>query len=127
MSPAADEALDLLTIRSIADARCDTLPHGLRRQVEIARAIATNPGILVLDEPAAGLSPDEQDEIAAICISLSASGMAILLIDHNIEFLSPCVSRLICMEAGRVIADGASDETLTNPDVRNAYFGVISS
>lgn len=124
--PTVDSILDQLAIRDKADEICGTLPHGLRRQVEIARAIATDPGVLVLDEPAAGLAPDEQDEIATTCKFLAASGMAILLIDHNIEFLSPCVTRLICMEAGRIIADGAPEETLKNPSVQDAYFGVTS-
>lgn len=126
MPPAADGILNQLGIFSVANDLCGTLPHGLRRQVEIARAIATNPSILVLDEPAAGLSPEEQGEIAAVCKSLAASGMAILLIDHNIEFLSPCATRLICMEAGSIIADGDPEETLKNPSVRDAYFGVTT-
>lgn len=126
MAPTADDILNQLNISPHAEDLCGTLPHGVRRQVEIGRAIASKPGILVLDEPAAGLSAEEQNQIAAVCKSLAASGMAILLIDHNIEFLTPCATRLVCMEAGHIIADGSPEETLNNPSVRDAYFGVTA-
>lgn len=107
-----------------AETPCGALPHGVRRRVEICRAVATGPQILVLDEPAAGLTPDEQAEISDICTRLAGEGLAILLIDHNVEFLRPLATRLICMEAGRVIADATPAETLADPRVRDAYFGM---
>ncbi|MBT3932076.1 MAG: ATP-binding cassette domain-containing protein, partial [Rhodospirillaceae bacterium] len=89
ISARATTAIATCGLTRIADARCGTLPHGLRRRVEIARALAGAPHILVLDEPAAGLAPPEQAEIAEILRTLAASGLAVLVIDHNIEFLRP--------------------------------------
>ncbi len=125
-APDADDVLHQLGIRAEADTPCGTLAHGLRRRVEIARAIATRPAMLVLDEPAAGLSPEEQAEIAQACKTLAASGMGILLIDHNIAFLRPCATRMICMAAGRIISDGPPAQTLADPTVRDAYFGMTA-
>lgn len=125
-TPHADHVLHRLSIGAEAGTSCGALPHGLRRRVEIARAIAIGPAMLVLDEPAAGLSPEEQAEIAETCKSLAASGLGILLIDHNIAFLTPCATRMICMAAGRIIADGIPAQTLADPAVREAYFGMTA-
>ena len=125
-TPDADAVVQQLGIAAESDTPCGTLPHGLRRRVEIARAIATRPAMLVLDEPAAGLSPEEQAEIAETCKTLAASGLGILLIDHNIAFLTPCATRMICMAAGRIIADSTPAQTLADPAVRNAYFGMTA-
>lgn len=117
-------ALRQFDLEDHANTECSTLPHGVRRRVELCRAVATQPRVLVLDEPAAGLSPEEQLQIGTICETLAASGLAILLIDHNVEFLRPLATRLICMEAGRVIADASPEETLADPRVQDAYFGM---
>lgn len=119
-----EAALTQFGLTEHADAPCSVLPHGVRRRVEICRAVATGPQVLVLDEPAAGLTPDEQAEIGDICTRLAGQGLAILLIDHNVEFLRPLATRLICMEAGQVIADATPEQTLANPRVRDAYFGM---
>ena len=125
ISARATTAIATCGLTRIADARCGTLPHGLRRRVEIARALAGAPHILVLDEPAAGLAPPEQAEIAEILRTLAASGLAVLVIDHNIEFLRPLATRLACLDAGRLIADGPLDEVLADDTVQNAYFGLV--
>ncbi len=118
-------ALTTCGLTDFADTRCGTLAHGLRRRVEIARALAGAPDILVLDEPAAGLAPDEQTEVVAILRSLAATGLAILVIDHNIDFLRPLATRLACLDAGRLIADGPLDDVLADDAVRAAYFGLV--
>lgn len=123
----AAAALATCGLTDIADARCGTLPHGLRRRVEIARALAGDPHILVLDEPAAGLAPAEQAEVADILRSLAATGLAILVIDHNIDFLRPLATRLACLDAGRLIADGPLEEVLADAAVRDAYFGLVQA
>jgi ABC-type branched-chain amino acid transport systems, ATPase component len=117
-------ALALCKLSDDADTHCGTLPHGVRRRVEIARAIAGDPGVLVLDEPAAGLADEEQRQVADICRALAHTGTAILLIDHNLEFLRPSVTRLACMDAGRIIMEGPFDTVLADPAVRAAYFGM---
>lgn len=125
-APDAEEALHRLGLSAEAETACGTLAHGLRRRVELGRAIATRPAVLVLDEPAAGLTPAEQAAIGDICKALAASGMGILLIDHNVDFLAPLATRLICMEAGRIIADGPPAQILADPSVRAAYFGMTA-
>lgn len=121
-----DEILRQFNLLTFADMPCGTIAHGIRRRVEVCRAVAARPGTLVLDEPGAGLSPEEQNEIGALCKALAGAGLAILLIDHNVEFLRPFATRIVCMESGRIIADGSPEETLANPDVRDAYFGVTT-
>ena len=123
-SVSVSDALRQFDLLNHADTICGALPHGVRRRVEICRAVATQPRILVLDEPAAGLAPEEQIEIGMIVRALAASGLAILLIDHNVGFLRALATWLICMEAGRVIADAPPEETLADPRVQDAYFGV---
>lgn len=121
----ARAAIATCRLTGIADARCGTLPHGLRRRVEIARALAGHPHLLVLDEPAAGLAPAEQAEIADILRVLAGTGLAVLVIDHNLEFLRPLATRLACLDAGRLIADGPLEDVLSDVAVQNAYFGLV--
>ena len=108
-----------------ADTPCGTLPHGVRRRVEIARALAGRPFFLVLDEPAAGLAPTEQNEVAAILRAQTAAGLAILVIDHNLDFLRPLARRLACLNGGHLIADGPTNEVLADTKVQSAYFGLV--
>ena len=123
-APAVVDALAFCGLADMASVPAGTLPHGLRRRVEICRAIVSRPSVLVLDEPAAGLTPEEQAEIGTLCRALSDAGMAILLIDHNVGFLRPIADRLVCMAEGRILADGSPDTVLTDPAVRAAYFGM---
>jgi len=121
----ARTAIATCRLTSIADACCGTLPHGLRRRVEIARALAGQPHLLVLDEPGAGLAAAEQAEIADILRVLAGTGLAVLVIDHNLEFLRPLATRLACLDAGRLIADGPLEDVLSDVAVQNAYFGLV--
>jgi len=123
-APTVEDALAFCGLADMASVPAGTLPHGLRRRVEICRAIVSRPSVLVLDEPAAGLTPEEQAEIGTLCRALSDAGMAILLIDHNVGFLRPIADRLVCMAEGRILADGSPDTVLTDPAVRAAYFGM---
>ncbi|MDA0787500.1 MAG: ABC transporter ATP-binding protein, partial [Proteobacteria bacterium] len=118
-------ALATCHLADIAETRCGTLAHGLRRRVEIARALAGAPHILVLDEPAAGLAPAEQTDVAEILRALAGDGLAVLVIDHNLEFLRPLATRLACLDAGRLIADGPLEEVLADERVQAAYFGLV--
>ena len=98
-------------------------PAGVRRLAEVARAVARKPRFLVLDEPSAGLTDDERVTLARLLRGLAAGGVAVLVIDHNVPFLSGLAGRLVCLEAGRVIAAGAPDAVLAHPALRRAYLG----
>jgi branched-chain amino acid transport system permease protein len=102
---------------------CGTLPAGRRRLVEVARALMARPRFLVLDEPGAGLSQPERAELAGRLRTARAEGAALLIVDHDIDFLAACVDRLICLDRGSVVADGPVDAVRRDPLVRRAYFG----
>ncbi len=103
--------------------RCGALPAGRRRLVEVARALMARPCLLALDEPGAGLSRGERIDLAQRLRTLHSGGTALLVVDHDIDFLAACVDRLICLEQGRVIADGPLQTVRRDPQVRQAYFG----
>ena len=107
----------------IAALSCDALPAGKRRLVEVARALMSRPRLLVLDEPGAGLSRPERAELARRLRTVRAEGTALLIVDHDIDFLAACVDRLVCLERGQVVADGPVDAVRRDPLVRRAYFG----
>jgi branched-chain amino acid transport system permease protein len=105
------------------DALCGSLSLGARRLVELARALTIEPSILILDEPAAGLSTGEMSRFGSVLRELASGGRALIVIDHNMDFLVPICDRLICLDRGRVIADGPVDVVASNTRVRAAYFG----
>jgi ABC-type sugar transport system ATPase subunit len=84
--------------------RCGTLPAGRRRLIEVARALMVRPRVLILDEPGAGLSRPERIELARRLRDAQDGGAALLVVDHDIDFLAACADRLICLERGRVVA-----------------------
>jgi branched-chain amino acid transport system permease protein len=102
---------------------CGSLPHGARRRTDIARALAADPGLLVLDEPAAGLTDAEAQTLAAILRRRADAGLAILVIEHHTGFLAGLADRLVCLSAGAIIAEGAPEAVLADPAVREAWLG----
>ncbi|MGE0273712.1 MAG: ATP-binding cassette domain-containing protein, partial [Alphaproteobacteria bacterium] len=110
-----------LTARARKDAAAQ--PAGVRRLAEVARATVRGPRLLVLDEPSAGLTEDERTTLTRLLRDLAGQGAAILVIDHNVPFLSGLAGRLVCLETGRVIADGTPDVVLADAAVRRAYLG----
>jgi branched-chain amino acid transport system permease protein len=106
-----------------AGTRCGDLAPGLARRVEIARALALEPRLLILDEPAAGLDETEQRELAALLTALAEDGLALIVIEHNMEFLLPVADRVLALDQGRVIASGVPAEIRRDPAVIATYFG----
>jgi ABC-type branched-subunit amino acid transport system ATPase component len=113
----------LLGIDAHAAQPCGALPYGTRRRVEIARALAARPRLLLLDEPAAGLNETEQADLAARIRQIVAGGVTVLVIEHNLLFLGAVAQRLVCLDRGRVIAHGTPEEVRRHPDVVAAYLG----
>src|SRR5262249_41254397 len=95
-----------------------------RKRVELARALATNPRLLLLDEVAGGLSDPEVDELVAIVRARHAAGLTVIWVEHVVHALTRSVDRLLCLYGGRFIADGAPDEVLASSAVREGYLGV---
>lgn len=116
-------ALTRFDLASRAWEPAQSQPAGVRRLVEVARAVARRPRLLILDEPSAGLSDDERAALAHHLRAFAGSGLPILVIDHNVPFLADIAARLICLEAGRVIASGAPRDVLAHAEVRRAYLG----
>jgi branched-chain amino acid transport system permease protein len=112
-----------LGVGAIAMQSCGALPYGTRRRVEIARALALQPVLLLLDEPAAGLDPAEQEDLARRLAALAQGGLAMLVIEHNMDFLMGLAQRIVCLDRGRVIAAGSPAAIRSDPAVLAAYLG----
>ena len=115
--------LELVGVREHAHETAGDLPYGVLRRAEIARALAGDPAFLLLDEPGAGLSNYERDEIAEAIRATATRGVGCLLIDHNVQFVSALCARLVVFAGGAVIAEGDADEVLAHNAVIEAYLG----
>jgi len=124
---ARERALDLLSIFNMQDdanRRADSLPYGSQRRLEIVRALATNPVILLLDEPAAGMNPSETGELMETIRQIRDKfNIAILLIEHDMHLVMNICEDITVLNYGRVIARGNPEEIRSNPQVIEAYLG----
>ncbi len=120
----AVEILGLLGLAPFADARAGSLPHGDERRLGVARALATEPLFVLMDEPAAGLPEAEVPEFAAVVRSVRDDHSAgVLLIDHNMALIMDVCDRIQVLDQGRTIAEGTPEEIRGNLDVASAYLG----
>jgi branched-chain amino acid transport system ATP-binding protein len=117
------EVLESTGLLSLANRRAATLGLLSRKRLEMARALATRPVVLLLDEIAGGLTEDESDELVESIQELRRGGLAIVWIEHVVQALVQVAERLVCMSAGRIIADGAPDAVMSHPAVIEAYLG----
>lgn len=100
-----------------------SLPYGSQRKLEIARALATRPKLLLLDEPAAGMNEQETEELRQIVYRLKEMGYTILLIEHDMKFVMNICERIYVLNNGCMISSGTPDEVRTDPVVIEAYLG----
>jgi branched-chain amino acid transport system permease protein len=111
-------------LSGIADRRASTLPYGVRRRLEIARALATRPRFLLLDEPAAGANETESDELRELIAGLRRShGLGLLVVEHDLRLIMRLADHIVVLNEGRGIAVGTAAEVSTDPAVREAYLG----
>lgn len=118
-----DEILDRLTLRDIGGALVDVLPIGMARVIEMARALATRPRVLLLDEPSSGLDPAETAWLGRLLVSLAADGLAVVLVEHDVGLVMQTSSHIYALEFGRIIASGTPEEVRQNQAVQAAYLG----
>ena len=122
----AMETLDAVGLAQRHDELAVHLPYGGQRRLEIARALATSPKLLLLDEPAAGLNDTETEELRAMLEALRALGHTILLVEHDMQLVMRLCSRILVLNFGRLIASGTPAQVRANQEVIDAYLGVES-
>ncbi|MFI7680341.1 ABC transporter ATP-binding protein [Actinophytocola sp. NPDC049390] len=120
----AHELLDLLELADHAGDRVADLSYGLQKRVEIAAVLATDPDLLLLDEPGSGMGPEEAHALGAVLLSLRREfGITIVLIDHHVPLVTQVSDYVYCLNFGRVLAEGRPDVVRRHPEVVRAYLG----
>jgi len=119
------ELLDILGLTAVKDEKASSLPYGQQRHLEIARALATKPELLLLDEPAAGMNPQETDELTAFIHDIrSKFNLTVFMIEHHMDLVMEISDRIYVLDFGKLIASGVPEEIQNNQRVVDAYLGV---
>jgi branched-chain amino acid transport system ATP-binding protein len=119
----ANEVMEFFGLTELRDRNAKSLPYGIQRKVEMARAVTAKPKLLLLDEPVAGMNHDEAEEIRTLMIRLRDTGLTILLIEHDMNFVMRLCDYLYVLDFGVLIAEGKPEEVRANPVVLDAYLG----
>jgi len=119
----AAELMRFVGLSEWLDSRADAMPYGALKRLEIARALATQPRMLLLDEPAAGLNPSEMLQIDELIGKLASRGNTIVLVEHNMRLVMGVSDQVLVLDYGRRLAEGATDEVRRDPRVIEAYLG----
>jgi len=118
-----EEILERVGLTSVAEDPVDSMPTGLARLVELGRALATRPQLLLLDEPGSGLDTNETDALGDLLIDLAGEGMAILLVEHDVELVMRVCQHIYVLDFGKLIAEGSPAQIQANEAVQAAYLG----
>ena len=118
-----EDIIDFLEIAHIRKSVAGTLPYGLRKRVELARAMAAEPKLLIADESMAGLSHSEVEDIVALLIRMNERGVTIIMIEHIMRAVMTFSQRVVVLVSGKKIADGNPDDVMKNTEVVGAYLG----
>ena len=119
----AETLLDRIGIRSFRDQPADSIPTGIARLTELARALTLDPRLLLLDEPSSGLDEDETDEFAELLKSLADEGKAILMVEHDVDLVMEVCEWIDVLDFGAIIASGPREQIQNDPKVQAAYLG----
>ena len=124
MTSEVESLLDLFKILNKKDELAKNLPYGEQRKLEIVRALASKPALLLLDEPAAGMNPQETEDLMNLIAFIREKfNLTILLIEHDMRLVMGICERIIVLDYGRIIAEGKPEEIQSNPQVIKAYLG----
>src|SRR5207302_853192 len=118
--------LESLRLRSYAVALPGALPFGIQKRVDIARALATGPSLIVMDEPFSGLDVNEQQQLHDLILAFRKAGVSVLLVDHAVQQVLSLADRVFVLDYGRLIAEGTPDEIRRSEAVKEAYFGSVA-
>ncbi|MCA3247912.1 MAG: ABC transporter ATP-binding protein [Azospirillum sp.] len=119
----AAELMHRVGLEKWLDADADAMPYGALKRLEIARALAAEPKLLLLDEPAAGLNPKETVEIDELIREIARGGVTVVLVEHDMKLVMNVSDRILVLDYGRKLAEGTAEEVRRNPDVIKAYLG----